>query len=228
MYLHDGTPIVADEIYGRLTRVWPYRSAYDDIPPDEPFVAGDDMEQLRKVDAELKGKLTILVTPLLSNLHNGSIKSWGCPDSDYNEEIAENLFEHIEIDPAQWARGKIHWERSEIDEIIVYSPPRIKRYYSIVIDAMQFWDLFGADSDSNEGFLLENVRRGRKPIYSWEAFYLEAAVRIDQDGLPDKQADFEKQMSEWCENEWGKEPSESTLRDKISKIYNHSWKTKGR
>ena len=68
---------------------------------------------------------------------------------------------------------------------------------------------------------IENApsRRGRTREYDWDAFYAEIAVRADLDSLPETQAGLEKDMADWCSKSWDKTPSESTLRDKISPIY---------
>jgi hypothetical protein len=65
-----------------------------------------------------------------------------------------------------------------------------------------------------------NSGGGRPPKYAWDPFWIEI-IRIANgiDGLPD-QADLVRLMSEWCQKTWGKEPSQSTIKEKISKIYN--------
>jgi hypothetical protein len=65
---------------------------------------------------------------------------------------------------------------------------------------------------------------GRTPKYNWDDFYTEIIVCNDLDELPEYQADLEKQMANWCLTTWVEEPAESTIRAKISPIYNHSRK----
>jgi hypothetical protein len=63
-------------------------------------------------------------------------------------------------------------------------------------------------------------RVGRLPTYNWEDFYIEIVVRADRpDGLPATQAELVRQMASWCEDKWGKQPAESMLKEKISRIY---------
>ena len=64
-------------------------------------------------------------------------------------------------------------------------------------------------------------RRGR-PSYDWEAVNFEV-VRIanSPDGLPEKQGDLERVILNWCVENWGFEPGESTVRGHISKYYDH-------
>jgi hypothetical protein len=62
--------------------------------------------------------------------------------------------------------------------------------------------------------------RGRKG-YDWESFWIEVVriVNKSPDGLPEKQAEFEITMLEWCEKTWGKEVGESTVRERLSRVY---------
>jgi hypothetical protein len=64
-------------------------------------------------------------------------------------------------------------------------------------------------------------RRGRPRKWDWDAFYREI-IRLANtpDGLPEKQSDLVQIMKEWCQEEWGDEPSDSLVRDHISKVYN--------
>ncbi len=59
---------------------------------------------------------------------------------------------------------------------------------------------------------------GRPPEYDQMAFAAEV-IRIANtpDGLPSR-SDLHRQMVEWCQRSWGKEPSDSTLRDWLSKL----------
>ena len=61
---------------------------------------------------------------------------------------------------------------------------------------------------------------GRPPGYDWDAFIIEIIrVANSPDGLPDTQAKLIKHMQQWCQETWGNEPSDSVVKDRISKIY---------
>jgi hypothetical protein len=64
--------------------------------------------------------------------------------------------------------------------------------------------------------------KGGRPVeYDWDAFTIEIICIADGiDGLPETQAELISQMLEWCESTWGKEPAESSIKSRISLIYN--------
>ena len=60
---------------------------------------------------------------------------------------------------------------------------------------------------------------GRPPKWDWVAFDGEV-VRIANtpNGLPDRTI-LKQKMVDWCEREWGDSPADSTVRDRISRLY---------
>lgn len=68
------------------------------------------------------------------------------------------------------------------------------------------------------------TRRGAKPRYDWPAFDAELLRLIEYEGAPSvsvdsnwRQKHVEVRMAEWCTSKWGTEPSESTIRSKVSR-----------
>ncbi|KQZ80885.1 hypothetical protein ASD64_11370 [Mesorhizobium sp. Root157] len=66
---------------------------------------------------------------------------------------------------------------------------------------------------------------GRRPRYDWEAFDKVALAKLDEEGAFDPSVDtqwnkatFERYMATWCQNNWGNEPGESTIRSRLSEI----------
>ena len=61
---------------------------------------------------------------------------------------------------------------------------------------------------------------GRPQEYDWDALTIEI-IRIanSPDGLPESQAALVEQLLQWCENTWGKQPAESSVKARISKIF---------
>ncbi|MEQ1942336.1 hypothetical protein ABMA32_07915 [Mesorhizobium sp. VNQ89] len=65
-------------------------------------------------------------------------------------------------------------------------------------------------------------RGGRPPEYDWNSFALEIIHRANQpDGLPERPAELVRDMLAWFQAESGKEPAESSVRERISKIYKY-------
>ncbi len=71
-------------------------------------------------------------------------------------------------------------------------------------------------------------RGGRPPEYDWDAFTIEIIRIADMDSLPDKQSELKEQMLQWCGDTWGKEPAESSVKKRISHIYNKLGRVKNR
>ena len=61
---------------------------------------------------------------------------------------------------------------------------------------------------------------GRPREYDWDAVTIEI-IRIanSPDGLPESQAALVEQLLQWCENTWGKQPAESSVKARTSKVF---------
>jgi hypothetical protein len=65
-------------------------------------------------------------------------------------------------------------------------------------------------------------RGGRPQEYDWNSFALEIIHRANQpDGLPETPAELIRDMLAWFQTEFGREPAESSVRERISKIYRY-------
>lgn len=62
-------------------------------------------------------------------------------------------------------------------------------------------------------------KRGRPAQYEWDLFWTEILAYSFKHELPEKPADLENHMSDWCANNWQRTPTSSVLREKISLIY---------
>ena len=62
---------------------------------------------------------------------------------------------------------------------------------------------------------------GRPREYDWDALTIEI-IRIanSPDGLPETQSELIERLLQWCENAWGKQPADSSVKSHVSKIYN--------
>ncbi|MDG2204090.1 MAG: hypothetical protein P8M79_02425 [Alphaproteobacteria bacterium] len=64
-------------------------------------------------------------------------------------------------------------------------------------------------------------RGGRPPEYDWDGLIIEIIRIADTpDGLPEKQSELIGELLQWCENTWGVQPAESSVKAKVSSVYN--------
>jgi hypothetical protein len=65
-------------------------------------------------------------------------------------------------------------------------------------------------------------RGGRPNEHDWNTFILEIIRRANQpDGLPEIQAELVRDMLAWFQSTYGREPAESSVKERVSKIYKH-------
>ena len=77
-----------------------------------------------------------------------------------------------------------------------------------------------ADDEIHDPPKQSRAHGGRPPEYDWDAFTIEIIRIADLDGLPDRQSELIDTMLQWCENTWGKQPAESSVKARISQIFN--------
>ena len=108
-------------------------------------------------------------------------------------------------------RGKGNFRLSKVtrDDLRTFAESKGQR------PAFLFDTLLSEDPDPGKS------KGGRPREYDWDAFTIEI-IRIANtpDGLPERQAVLIEQMLEWCREKWGREPAESSVKAKISSIYN--------
>jgi hypothetical protein len=82
-------------------------------------------------------------------------------------------------------------------------------------------DIGGEELPESESALPAKSKGGRPRKYDWDALTIEI-IRIanSPDGLPESQAELIEQLLQWCENTWGKQPAESSVKSRVSKIFN--------
>jgi hypothetical protein len=129
-----------------------------------------------------------------------------------------------EIDLKYWDWPKVDWEASVLSIDSSGTGFIDKEFTEITVPAAALLMTFPSE---RKPLALEvppqevRNRRGRPPKFNWPAFYVEIAVRADLDGLPEKQAELERAMAQWCSETWGSEPGDSTVRQAVSPIYSH-------
>ena len=166
---------------------------------------------------------------LLLALRSGQLPAtgifWGDdPTIDPREDTT------VKINPYFWEWDRVGWKNDELR-----SPDwahENARYGVIFVPTQELFKIFG-DRPTGNAIPQQSqggARRGRKPKYDWDAYFVEIAVRADLDCLPDTAAELIRDMAEWCMNEWGVNgaPGETMLKEKIGPIYRHPRKRGGR
>ncbi len=64
-----------------------------------------------------------------------------------------------------------------------------------------------------------NARGGRPEGFSWDDIWVETCRYIHENGLPETQAELMQHLQEWCENQFGKQPGDSTLKPRVGKLF---------
>ena len=130
-----------------------------------------------------------------------------------------------------WDQATVNWESSSFA-----IPDKYGKNILITDVEVSLKELFRWIENSENQQLNPNAKsdaasplrkKGPSFKYDWDSFYVEVAVKADLDNLPDRQGKLEKEMAEWCDNNWKETPTESMLRSKLSPIYNHPRRQQG-
>jgi hypothetical protein len=60
---------------------------------------------------------------------------------------------------------------------------------------------------------------GRPAKFDWDSFWIEVCRFLLDEGPPDTQAKFVKHMQDWASTRFLEEPSEPTIRRKLSRLW---------
>jgi hypothetical protein len=60
---------------------------------------------------------------------------------------------------------------------------------------------------------------GRPPNYDWDRIWVEIVRVVHEEGLPARKSQLVEKIQQWCEDEYGRQPSESTLKPKIALLW---------
>ena len=82
-------------------------------------------------------------------------------------------------------------------------------------------DIGREELPESESDLPDKSKGGRPREYDWDALTIEI-IRIanSPDGLPETQAALIEHLLQWCENAWGKQPADSSVKSRVSNIFN--------
>ena len=63
------------------------------------------------------------------------------------------------------------------------------------------------------------ARTGRPEEFPWEDIWIEVCRFIHENGIPTTHAELIQYLQQWCENRYGRQPGDSTLKPKVRKLY---------
>jgi hypothetical protein len=125
------------------------------------------------------------------------------------------------LDRIDWAASRLRTHAGEWADITVPTETLLVAFPHVSCPVDQIvkrrGKLFFLDQEDG---VMPAKRRGRRAIYDWDLFHAEVAKRILARGdLPATQAALEVEMKEWCFDQWGKEPTDSAIREKVARYY---------
>lgn len=176
----------------------------------------------------LSDQLTISITAA------GLPITYGC-----YEEIDENYIDRVPMG-CKWVIGTIDLKPADAWQALRYGKTTVRDFKSDKDTFQEISDsraLDGHDIATHdlvvtrtevERFEREQMmssqpvverRRGAQQRYDWESFYIEAAVVIYADGVPETQAEFVSRMSDWFTAQGLICPDDSTIKKKIKPLW---------
>ena len=170
---------------------------------------------------------------LLLALMSGHLKADGIFWGDEGHQLHEFEDQTCDVRPNFWELGDVDWQESSLQAPDLSGATGA--FNLITVRTSELMEVFPDPSVPAQIERLEaeldtmnantptpaTAKRGRPPTYDWSAFNVEIIVRADLDGLPESQAELERSMADWCQDQWGASPGDSTIREKILPIYNH-------
>jgi hypothetical protein len=63
------------------------------------------------------------------------------------------------------------------------------------------------------------ARSGRPEGFPWDDIWIEICRYVHDEGLPRTVAELTRHVQQWCENQYRKQPGDSTLKPKLGKLY---------
>jgi hypothetical protein len=184
---------------------------------------------------------------LMAALSSGKIRAWGKrdlgrgapnPAAGY-EKIERGVFWDELVSVTEW--GKVDANPDDLRAILNYRGPTFREVRFEAEDVRRLWPVHecsgatvvaavassaaarpddAADAPAKAVQRPQQVNRGGRPaVWDWDAFNREV-VRLANtiNGLPPR-AELQRHMLDWCEQTWGESPAESTVRERIARIY---------
>jgi hypothetical protein len=132
-----------------------------------------------------------------------------------------------------WEGASVDWEKG-VFAIPANSYGAKHQFESVAVNTatLRRWLEWRPASEREIEGRASSPTRGRTPTFDWDEFWAEVACKVAADDLPNRegaegwktQADFERYMAEWCARRWKREPSESEIRKRLTRLMQHERK----
>jgi len=76
-----------------------------------------------------------------------------------------------------------------------------------------------AEATNTEPQQYPRSRGGRPKKFSWDDIWIETCRHIHDNGIPATAAELMRHLQQWCENQFGEQPADSTFKPKLRKLY---------
>ena len=156
-------------------------------------------------------------TALVEAFHDGKIRTRGRCRSYFAHERLDDVAR------SSWDRVSVVWQANKFT--IFYGRDPLHIFSDVVVcrEDLAKW-INGAMGIGQHltAKAVQSNKGGRPRKYDWDAFHREV-IRLANlpDGLPETQAELERQMAAWCNLNWDGEPSEGVLKEKVRLIFQH-------
>ena len=91
--------------------------------------------------------------------------------------------------------------------------------FQAFVDGRSLTDPKASESLKTEPQQHLGSRGGRPEKFPWDDIWIEICRYIHENGIPSKTADLMKHLQQWCENQFGEQPADSTFKPKLRKLY---------
>jgi hypothetical protein len=91
--------------------------------------------------------------------------------------------------------------------------------FQAFVDGRSLTDPKPAGSTNTEPHQHPGSRGGRPEKFSWDDIWIETCRHIHENGVPPTTAELMRHLQQWCENQFGEQPADSTFKPKLRKLY---------
>lgn len=197
------------------------------------LIAGDFLQWQETQRREMEIKFEFARDQLFAAAGNGTTMLIGKPPAkDLEQDITNDpkipraqFFEIVPGEPLKngdWSEYPDGYRIGERDYVALFvqSQDLNRLFGAFHLDAAASPNsdsTYGAAEDAPE---MPHKQRGRRPKWQWEQILAAVGFQIGQQGrIPESQADLERMIAQYCQDEFGDEPSSGMTREKASPMF---------